>query len=50
VARRRIIGLHGTSEPALILGCRSHGCIGLRSGDTRRLSALTPVGAPPLFK
>jgi L,D-transpeptidase catalytic domain len=44
-----IIGLHGTSEPGLIPGRPSHGCVRLKSQDIRRLYALTPVGTPLLI-
>jgi lipoprotein-anchoring transpeptidase ErfK/SrfK len=45
-----VVGLHGTSDPALIPGRPSHGCIRLRNGDMRRLYALTPVGTPVLIR
>jgi len=45
-----IVGLHGTSEPGLIPGRPSHGCIRLRNGDVVRLYPLTPVGTPLLVK
>jgi L,D-transpeptidase catalytic domain len=45
-----IVGLHGTSEPGLIPGRPSHGCIRLRNRDIKRLYALTPVGTPLLIK
>jgi lipoprotein-anchoring transpeptidase ErfK/SrfK len=41
-----VIGIHGTSEPGLIPGRPSHGCIRLRNADIRRLYALTPIGTP----
>jgi lipoprotein-anchoring transpeptidase ErfK/SrfK len=41
-----VIGLHGTSEPGLIPGRPSHGCIRLRNPDIERLYALTPIGTP----
>jgi L,D-transpeptidase catalytic domain len=41
-----VIGVHGTSEPGLIPGRPSHGCIRLRNRDIERLYALTPVGTP----
>jgi hypothetical protein len=40
------IGIHGTSEPALIPGRVSHGCIRMRNPDILRLAALMPVGTP----
>jgi L,D-transpeptidase catalytic domain len=45
-----IVGLHGTSEPGLIPGRPSHGCIRLKNRDVKRLYALTPVGTPLLIK
>jgi hypothetical protein len=45
-----IVGLHGTSEPGLIPGRPSHGCIRLRNPDIVRLYRLTPVGTPLLIK
>jgi lipoprotein-anchoring transpeptidase ErfK/SrfK len=41
-----VIGMHGTSEPGLIPGRPSHGCIRLKNPDIERLYALTPVGTP----
>ena len=41
-----VVGLHGTSEPGLIPGRPSHGCVRLRNADIERLFALTPVGTP----
>jgi L,D-transpeptidase-like protein len=41
-----VIGMHGTSEPELIPGRPSHGCIRLRNRDIERLYRLTPVGTP----
>jgi hypothetical protein len=40
------IGIHGTSEPELIPGRISHGCIRMRNEDIRRLARLLPVGTP----
>jgi lipoprotein-anchoring transpeptidase ErfK/SrfK len=40
------VGIHGTSEPALIPGRVSHGCIRLRNRDILRLAKLMPVGTP----
>jgi hypothetical protein len=45
-----VIGLHGTSEPGLIPGRPSHGCVRLKNRDIERLYALTPVGTPVLIK
>ena len=45
-----IVGLHGTSEPGLIPGRPSHGCIRLKNQDIVRLYRLTPVGTPLLIK
>jgi hypothetical protein len=41
-----VVGLHGTSEPWLIPGRPSHGCIRLRNADIERLYAMTPIGTP----
>jgi L,D-transpeptidase catalytic domain len=45
-----VIGVHGTSEPQLIPGRPSHGCIRLKNRDVERLYALTPIGTPLLIK
>jgi lipoprotein-anchoring transpeptidase ErfK/SrfK len=45
-----VIGLHGTSEPGLIPGRPSHGCIRLKNRDIERLYRLTPIGTPLLIK
>jgi hypothetical protein len=45
-----VVGLHGTSEPGLIPGRPSHGCIRLRNPDIERLYALTPIGTPLLVR
>jgi L,D-transpeptidase catalytic domain len=45
-----IVGLHGTSEPGLIPGRPSHGCIRLKNRDIVRLYRLAPVGTPLLIK
>ena len=45
-----VIGLHGTSEPGLIPGRPSHGCVRLRNPDIERLYALTPIGTPLLIR
>jgi hypothetical protein len=45
-----VIGLHGTSEPGLIPGRPSHGCVRLRNRDMERLYALTPIGTPVLIR
>ncbi len=41
-----IIGVHGTSQPGLIPGRPSHGCVRLRNADLRKLQKLLPIGAP----
>jgi hypothetical protein len=38
------IGIHGTSEPSLLPGRVSHGCIRMRNDDILRLGRLMPVG------
>jgi lipoprotein-anchoring transpeptidase ErfK/SrfK len=40
------VGIHGTSEPQLIPGRISHGCIRMRNADILRLAKLMPVGTP----
>jgi hypothetical protein len=40
------VGIHGTSEPELIPGRVSHGCIRLRNEDILELGRLMPVGTP----
>jgi hypothetical protein len=45
-----VIGLHGTSEPELIPGRPSHGCVRLRNADIERLYARTPIGTPLLIR
>jgi lipoprotein-anchoring transpeptidase ErfK/SrfK len=45
-----VVGLHGTSEPGLVPGRPSHGCIRLRNPDIERLYALTPIGTPLLVR
>jgi lipoprotein-anchoring transpeptidase ErfK/SrfK len=44
------IGIHGTSEPQLIPGRVSHGCIRMRNDDILRLARLMPVGTPLLIR
>ena len=41
-----IIGIHGTSDPGLIPGRPSHGCVRLKNADLLRLQKLLPIGAP----
>jgi L,D-transpeptidase catalytic domain len=38
------VGIHGTSQPWLLPGRVSHGCIRLRNHDIVRLAALMPIG------
>lgn len=45
-----IIGIHGTSEPLLIPGRPSHGCIRVQNRAVRRLWRLMPVGTPLLIR
>ena len=45
-----VIGMHGTSQPELIPGRPSHGCVRLRNRDIERLYRLTPVGTPLRIK
>ncbi len=41
-----LVGVHGTSQPGLIPGKISHGCVRMRNGDILRLEKLMPVGTP----
>jgi L,D-transpeptidase catalytic domain len=41
-----VVGLHGTSEPYLIPGRPSHGCIRFRNGDILWLAQHMPLGTP----
>jgi len=45
-----VVGIHGTSEPGLVPGRPSHGCIRMKNRDIRRLYSLTPRGTPLLVK
>jgi lipoprotein-anchoring transpeptidase ErfK/SrfK len=45
-----IVGIHGTSEPSLIPGRPSHGCIRVRNRAVRRLWRLMPIGTPLLIR
>ena len=40
------IGIHGTSQPQILPGRVSHGCIRMRNGDILRLDRLMPIGTP----
>jgi lipoprotein-anchoring transpeptidase ErfK/SrfK len=44
-----VVGLHGTSQPQLIPGRPSHGCIRLKNRDIARLYRLAPRGTPILI-
>jgi hypothetical protein len=41
-----VIGIHGTSQPQLIPGRPSHGCIRIRNAAITRLYELLPIGTP----
>jgi hypothetical protein len=41
-----VIGIHGTSEPGLIPGRPSHGCIRVPNGAISRLARRMPIGTP----
>ncbi len=41
-----LVGVHGTSQPGLIPGRISHGCVRLRNADILKLEKLMPVGSP----
>jgi lipoprotein-anchoring transpeptidase ErfK/SrfK len=40
-----IIGIHGTSQPGLIPGRPSHGCVRMRNADIRALAKRLPIGS-----
>jgi lipoprotein-anchoring transpeptidase ErfK/SrfK len=41
-----VVGIHGTTEPWLIPGSPSHGCVRMRNPDIVYLARHLPVGAP----
>lgn len=41
-----VVGIHGTSEPQLIPGRPSHGCIRMRNGDVTRVWRVISLGTP----
>ncbi len=41
-----LVGVHGTSQPGLIPGKISHGCVRMRNADILKLEKLMPVGSP----
>ena len=41
-----VVGIHGTTEPQLIPGRPSHGCVRMRNGDITRLWHLISIGTP----
>jgi len=41
-----VVGIHGTSQPGLIPGRISHGCVRLKNADILKLAKLMPVGTP----
>jgi hypothetical protein len=45
-----VVGIHGTSEPGLIPGRVSHGCIRVPNDAIRRLARLMPLGTPVLIR
>jgi hypothetical protein len=45
-----VVGIHGTSEPYLIPGHVSHGCIRVPNGAILRLARLMPIGTPVLIR
>jgi hypothetical protein len=40
------VGIHGTSQPELLPGRVSHGCIRMRNADILELGRLMPIGTP----
>jgi L,D-transpeptidase catalytic domain len=45
-----VVGIHGTSEPYLLPGHVSHGCIRVPNGAILRLARLMPIGTPVLIR
>jgi hypothetical protein len=45
-----VVGIHGTSEPQLIPGRVSHGCIRVPNRAIHRLALLMPLGTPVLIR
>lgn len=41
-----LVGVHGTSQPGLIPGKISHGCVRMRNADILKLEKLMKVGTP----
>ena len=41
-----VVGIHGTSQPELIPGRPSHGCVRVRNPDVERLWRLVRIGTP----
>jgi hypothetical protein len=41
-----VVGIHGTSEPWLVPGMPSHGCVRMKDSDVARLWSLLAVGTP----
>jgi L,D-transpeptidase catalytic domain len=41
-----VVGIHGTSQPELIPGRISHGCMRVPNPAIQRLAALMPIGTP----
>jgi lipoprotein-anchoring transpeptidase ErfK/SrfK len=41
-----IVGVHGTSQPGLIPGRISHGCVRMKNADILKLEKLMPIGTP----
>jgi hypothetical protein len=44
-----VVGIHGTSQPGLIPGRPSHGCIRMRNAAVTRLDRLVSVGDPVII-
>jgi hypothetical protein len=45
-----VVGIHGTTQPELIPGRPSHGCIRVPNAAIRRLARLMPLGTPVLIR
>ena len=41
-----LVGVHGTSQPGLLPGRVSHGCVRMKNADILKLEKLMDVGTP----
>jgi hypothetical protein len=45
-----VVGIHGTTQPELIPGRPSHGCVRVPNAAIQRLARLMPLGTPVLIR